>query len=95
MINSYNNWFSLEKIGLYILALILFLLFMREIRCWYWKINDVLQRIESLENKLESQLVNVNHKLQYLCENGIHINTTHNQFEDLSSEDNPESDSEA
>lgn len=78
-----SEWFINGSIVvLLIFAFILLVIILREINSWYWKINEMLVKLESLETKVESQLVNINDKLQYLCEKGIRINTFEDKVEE-------------
>ncbi len=48
----------------------------REINCWYWKINTIVNRLDRLDSKLDSldiQLESINSKLNYICEKGIKV----------------------
>ncbi|MEO4049449.1 hypothetical protein AAFN46_20515 [Pseudomonas sp. CAU 1711] len=56
---------------LYILGIVLIFLVLREILCWYWKINKIISTLEAttkLNEKLtEIQMIS-NEKLESICE---------------------------
>lgn len=70
---DYDKGVDQEK--LIVFGAVVFILFFvfREIACWYWKINDIIYRLNSIENRLDNQLEIINNKLSYICENGINV----------------------
>lgn len=42
-----------ESVSVYIIIAILFWLLVREIMCWYWKINRAITLLESIDRKLD------------------------------------------
>lgn len=59
----------------------------REILCWYWKINEILRRLESQEEKLDHYLKAIDSKLSIICEKGINVKVVTDIDSQTSSDD--------
>jgi hypothetical protein len=72
-----NTAFSTSNTAVTLVLIVCFgiLLFflVREILCWYWKINEILRRLESQEEKLDHYLKAIDSKLSIICEKGINV----------------------
>ena len=61
--------------GYLLAAIIVILIFLavREIFCWYWKINTIIDDLEIMNNNLEDRLESIDKKLSQICKNGINV----------------------
>jgi predicted PurR-regulated permease PerM len=72
MFDFLNDIETGEMVYLILIGIVLFFL-VREINCWYWKINNMVDRLENIENLLKEQGDGINNKLTNIYENGIKI----------------------
>lgn len=61
------------KILLGAIVIIMIVLLIREILCWYWKINAIIEHLELMNDNLEDRLESIDKKLNHICKNGINV----------------------
>lgn len=61
------------KILLGAIVIIMIVLLIREILCWYWKINTIIDHLELMNDNLEDRLESIDKKLSQICNNGINV----------------------
>jgi len=64
-----------DNIGIVVLIGGILFFVMREIHCWYYRINEIIARMDKQDRLLDNKLSEINNQLSYIIENGLTIKT--------------------